>query len=385
MRVPVTDPVEARIFDFYIKEAGPWLDIVSPEGHMSKTVPALALTDRVLYSACLAYASHVLYLLGQVDKAVEETYSNNAINLLIPKLSEDPRSWSEGSILPTTVLLRVSEQFSEIGDDQQYHLNGAFSVSASAGRTWGIDRLDLETIAFWTYLRMTLRVCFLCEQGTKCDTDLIREGDFVLTDASEAGLTNRISHLLAKVCNACWAPNGDMDRSVLENLQADLGQWRASLPATFDPWAIFNIPDKAFATVKYLSTWHAIAWQFYYAAEVLLAVHIALFSPPATIIGQNQYLEQKVLVRTRKLCGVTFSTDEIGVQINGAHLVAWCGQFFISKHEQAALLEWLDRLMARTKWPNKTCADRLRRIWSGQQGAWTTDPAAAVTEASLSR
>ncbi|KAK3698082.1 hypothetical protein LTR37_017131 [Vermiconidia calcicola] len=342
-RHPIRDSVEAGIFEFYVEEAGRWLDIVSPAGHMSKTVPKIAMNDILLYSACLAYASHVLYLLGRLDKHTEERYGNAALSLLILKLSEDPHTWFEGSVLSTTVLLRVSEQFSEVGDDQQYHLNGAFRVSASVGRSWSIDRLDLETTAFWTYLRMTVRQCFLCEQGTNCNMTLIRDHEFDEDIASEAGSTNRISHLLAKLCNACWAPAGELSKSELENIKAQIVLWRRALPASFDPWATFRRRDCPFTTVKYFSTWHVIAWQFYHAAEVLLAVHLAMFLPPTNILAQNQYLEREILIPTRKLCGATFSTNEIGVEINGAALVAWCGQFLLDKDERSSLNEMAEQ------------------------------------------
>jgi hypothetical protein len=45
------------------------------------------------------------------------------------------------------VLLQISEQFSEIGDDQQHHLIGAFGVSASIGREWSSHSLGLEGTA----------------------------------------------------------------------------------------------------------------------------------------------------------------------------------------------------------------------------------------------
>ena len=52
---------------------------------MSRTVPVLALSDPVLYSACLAYASRVLHLLGRLDKEIEEKYSNGALTFSHPQ------------------------------------------------------------------------------------------------------------------------------------------------------------------------------------------------------------------------------------------------------------------------------------------------------------
>ena len=180
------------------------------------------------------------------------------------------------------------------------------------------------------------------------------------------------------MCNACWALKGDVDQLDLNQLKLELAHWKDLLPTGFDPWALYERRGNVLHTVKYFNTWHVIAWQFYHAAVVLLAVHLALFLPPIMIITQNHYLERETLTPTRQHCAVT-SSNEMGTQINGAALVAWCGQFLINKDEQTAVIEWLDNLVRRTKWPNKTCSDRLRRIWSGEQSRWTADPIRLTT------
>lgn len=373
-----SDPVEAYLFEYYIKEAGYHLDIVSPEQHLSRAAPILALADPLLYSACLAYSSHVLHLLGRLEKATEQRFNDHAIQLLIQKLSEDPSAWSAGSVLTTTVLMRVTEQFSEIAEDGEYHLNGAFGITASAGRTWGLEPVDLETSAFWTYLRMSVRMSFLCEHATKCDpVALVRLSDTeeAFRDASrEAALTNRMTCLLAQICNACWSPSQQIVQGQLLTLKADLSELRDSLPGTFQSWSYVSASNNLFPSVKYMSTWHAIFWQFSYAADVLLAANFALLRPSPTVASQGHYLEREILKPTRKLLAVAFSSDEIGLRINAAALIAWCGQFLTEDEEQEAVIEWLARLSADAAWPSKTVTGRLRRIWAGEQSHWTLDP-----------
>ena len=344
---PMTSATDMAVFDYYIKHAGYWLDIVSPALHMSRTVPALARTDKLLRAACLAYAGHVLYLLGRLDRSYEETYSETALQLLIPKLSEDIRTWP-GSVLAVTILLRTSEQFSEIGDDQQYHLNGAFSICAAAGRTWDANGADLESVCFWTYLRMTVRVCFLKQVAPTCDLSIIDED---VTLDGDAAFTNRITCILAKLCAACWSEHPSQDTAArLSDLADEVTRWRQNLPRTFEPWATIEPPDTIFGVLKYLHSWHAVAWQFFYAAEVLLAVYYRSTSRPSSILSQAQWIEREIVTPTRKLCAITMSCGEMGVEINGPHLMSWCGQYLTSRHEQTALVDWLDRFMSETKW-----------------------------------
>lgn len=376
----ITDPIEAEVFEYYIRKAGYYLDIVSPERHLSRDAPRLALTDQLLYSACLAYSSHVLYLLGRSDKATEQRFNDNAIQLLIRKLSEDPGTWSKGSVLTTTVLMRVREQFSEIADDGEYHLNGAFSITASAGRTWGLEPVDLETSAFWTYLRMSVRMCFLCEHATKCDpvalVPVLATSSCVAASAlAEAALTNRMTYLLARICNACWPLGRQVDQVELLSLRADMNALKERLPPAFDPWCRVDVPHSLYPTVKHLSTWHAIFWQLFHAAAVLLAANFALLSPPPTLASQGQYMEREIVAPTRKLLAVAFSSDEVGLRINAAALVGWCSQFLTRVEEQDAVIFWLQKLSTDAAWPSKTVIGRLRRIWAGQQSHWTADPA----------
>ena len=64
------------------------------------------------------------------------------------------------------------------------------------------------------------------------------------------------------------------------------------------------------------------------------------------------------------------SSPDVGSNINGTHLVAWCGQFFTGREEQRLLVNHLVEFMDKTKWPNKTCFERLQHIWSGQRKSW---------------
>lgn len=375
----MTDPVEAEIFEYYIKNAGYYLDIVSPDHHLSRAAPILALSDALLYSACLAYSSHVLFLLGRLDRATDQHFNDHAIQMLIQKLSEDPSGWSEGSVLTTTVLMRVTEQFSEIADDGGHHLNGAFSITAAAGRTWDLEPFDLETSAFWTFLRMSVRMCFLCEHATKCDpVALVRipssSKGSATTSLSEAALTNRMTYLMAKICNACWPSPHRVEEAELFKLRTELYSLADLPPSMFEPWSSVSRPGRLYPIVKHISTWHAIFWQFFYAAEVLLAANFALVSPLPTVASQSQYLEREVVGPTRKLLAVAFSNDEIGLRINAAALVAWCGQYLTKVEEQQAVVDWLSKLAVDAAWPHRTVVGRLRRIWVGEQSHWTADP-----------
>lgn len=81
-------------------------------------------------------------------------------------------------------------------------------------------------------------------------------------------------------------------------------------------------------------------------------------------------VQREVLEPARQVCGICFSNDEIGSNINGTHSVAWCAQYFTGKQEQRQVIAWLKSFMEKTKWPNKTSYERLEEIWSGKRKTW---------------
>ncbi|KAI9815141.1 MAG: hypothetical protein M1827_002984 [Pycnora praestabilis] len=366
----VSEANESTVFDFYIKHAGPWLDIVCPDRHFGQSIPKLALKEPVLYYACLAYASHVLFLLGRIDKSTEEQYHNKSIGLLIPLLSSQYAPQRNEALLATTVILRMSEQFSEIGDDAQHHLNGAFSLFATIRHEWSPRQTDVRGTAFWIYIRESIRVCFLNEQACQFDMSLCPE-EASFTPVSDEAWTNRMTYLLARLCNACWGSTSIEERqSKLERLGILVDQWHSGLPETFQPWCFREVDYEAFPNVQYLSTSHVIGWQQYHTAKVMLAVYSSTRPGNGNVLGMNHYLETEVLAPARQACATCFSCDDIGSNINGTHLISWCGQYFTGKEEQRCLIKFLDHFMKTNKWPNVTCHERLKQIWSGNRRSW---------------
>ncbi|KAL4896718.1 hypothetical protein BDV59DRAFT_199069 [Aspergillus ambiguus] len=340
------------------------LDIASPGQCFAQAVPRLALRTPVLYYSCLAYAAQVLYLWGRSDRDPADYYHNQAISLLIPLLDPKTRSVSTENLLATIVILRMSEQFSEPDEDAQCHLHGAFSLLTSSKAKWPPDRVDVTGIAFWTFVRQTLRICFLFEQECRFDLGIIDSSN-LLSPARDEVWTNRMTYLLAKVCNACWSPLPAAEgcTQCLDDLEADINAWRESLPEAFKPWFYHQSRSEPFPTIRYLSKWHGLAWQQYYTAKTMLAVYRQKHGVLDSYVDVNNYIHTKILPSARLACGVVLSDDDVGACINGAHLAYWCGQFFTGRDEQGKLLDWLERFMERVKWPNRTCIERLQKLW----------------------
>lgn len=200
-----------------------------------------------------------MYLKGEADKSLEDYYSSKVLELLIPLLSSDLATSSNGALLATTVILRMSEQYLEADDDTLHHLNGAASLFAD-GTQWALTERDMATASFWTHLRESIRVCFLHEQP--CPMDLSHL-DFahVAPDCqglSDEAWTNWITYILLEACNACWGNAPTAREATMARLARLMEIWREGLPDSFQPWTIREQEDSPFPVVQCFESWHGM-------------------------------------------------------------------------------------------------------------------------------
>ena len=364
-----TTPVECKIFEFYKEYAGFLLDIVSPARHMSQTVPRLTASCLVLRYACLSYAANMLWLRKEIPTSEKDHYHDQVISRMINALATHPNPEHDETLLATAVILRMSEQFYEITEDIKHHLIGAASLFSSRppAAKWSPYHTDLSGTAFWIYLRETLLICFMSEEACQVDLSLV-EHEEVFASAPDEVWTNRSSYLLALACNVYFGGENNLEAVELQTL---IELWIKDIPASFRPWCVLPSDDGPFPRIFFYSTWHEVAWHQILAAQVLLAVHALKSYSTTNVLEIHRYTESRILQPARMLARVCFATKDGGASINGGHLLSWCAQFLTQKDEQTAILEWLERSMQKTKWPNKTCIRRLKEVWSGLRTKWS--------------
>ncbi|KAF7126109.1 hypothetical protein CNMCM5793_002531 [Aspergillus hiratsukae] len=288
----LTEEIDCKVFAFYVERAGTWIDIGSPEGYFHSYVPQLALREPLLLAACLSCASHLMYLRGMVDKEVEQYYNDRVVSLMIPALSSDQANSSNEALLATVVILRMSEQFLELNSDAQRHLQGAASLFLD-GTDWSPMESNLATSCFWTYLRESIRISFLREQP--CPFDLghlsLRDDDMTIPAATDEVWTNRMTFLIIRVASLCWGPPRQHAAAEARSLRDLLEKWKAHLPPSFRPWCICENDNDPFPNIRYFASWHVLAWQFYYAAKVMLAVYYPDDWADKSLHDMHRYIE----------------------------------------------------------------------------------------------
>ncbi|CAI4212758.1 unnamed protein product [Parascedosporium putredinis] len=95
---------------------------------------------------------------------------------------------------------------------------------------------------------------------------------------------------------------------MLAELKRLLEVWEASVPESFRPWSEFQPQNDTFPTINYVSPWHAVAWQYYYAAKVL----VELYQKPEdmSIIEITRYMESYRSVAAYALSHSQVNTQE---------------------------------------------------------------------------
>lgn len=124
---------------------------------------------------------------------------------------------------------------------------------------WSPASVDLRSVAFWTYVRESIRVCFLSEQPCPFDLDTVDDEGGWAGHIPEEAWANRVTYLLARLCTACWADADPAVRAAArEQICVRLEEWRQSVPPSFQPWYHSWDKHQAFPTMKFLSPWHGI-------------------------------------------------------------------------------------------------------------------------------
>lgn len=232
------------------------LDIGSPNRYFQCHVPQLAMSTSLLFFACVACASQILVLRGEIDLSLEERYSCKVLELLIPLLSSEQATSRNEALLATTVILRMSEQFLEVDGDFRRHIKEAASLF-SDGRQWGLRETDLATASFWTHLRESIRVCFIYESPGELDLATLLDRIIPSIPSGEAcdeAWTNQVTYLLLHTIHLCWGDPRKPGLSLREK-QRWIEEWRVALPPSFRPWCVSE-NSMPFPRVQCFQPWH---------------------------------------------------------------------------------------------------------------------------------
>ncbi|KAH7091687.1 hypothetical protein FB567DRAFT_416159, partial [Paraphoma chrysanthemicola] len=118
---PLSDPVEARLFRFWVDTAAQWFDITSSTAVFKEVIPQLALTNSMLLNAIFMIACQHIGRYDASFPAKPFVYHERVLHQLIPYLAENGRIQDEATLV-AAVLLRCCEEL-HAGTHGQSHLS----------------------------------------------------------------------------------------------------------------------------------------------------------------------------------------------------------------------------------------------------------------------
>lgn len=106
---PLSDPVEARLFRFWVDTAAQWWDITSSHNVFKEVVPQLALTNSMLLNAIFMIACQHIRRYDASFPAKPFLYHERVLQQLIPYLAENGRIQDEATLV-AAIFLRGFEE-----------------------------------------------------------------------------------------------------------------------------------------------------------------------------------------------------------------------------------------------------------------------------------
>lgn len=107
---PLSDPIEAQLFRFWVETVTAWFDITSPHNVFKEVIPQMALSNRMLLNAVLMVAGQHIQCFDSSFPAKPYLYHERVLQELIPNLAKNGTIEDE-AVLVSAILLRAFEEF----------------------------------------------------------------------------------------------------------------------------------------------------------------------------------------------------------------------------------------------------------------------------------
>ncbi|KAH7551317.1 hypothetical protein J3E72DRAFT_381509 [Bipolaris maydis] len=264
---PLSDPIEAYLFRFWIEKAAVSLDITSPVAVFKRVVPRLAFENAMLMNAILMTSAQHVLRHDPHFPAGPFVYHDRILQDLIPYLAEKGRIEDEATLV-TAMLLRTFEEF-HAGTQGQTHLSTYELFHGPEG--WLLD-MSSPVVQACLMIHVNSEVCQALLNRPSLRIDY---GNSILPALAlpedEASWGSRIVWLNARILQWMATDNRTADeRQYLSNL---VDEWELMRPTTFDA---FFYKEDSYATGYFPELWfsspcHADANQHLRLCRIALA------------------------------------------------------------------------------------------------------------------
>ncbi|OAA65312.1 Major facilitator superfamily domain, general substrate transporter [Niveomyces insectorum RCEF 264] len=370
--LPITEKRCVELWQNYLDEISPWLDMFDNENHWRTTVAHMA--QRV---ECLQYAVLALSARQQERKnpGKPPTESLNlyqgAIRLMKVQL---PTLCTE--VIAACVLLCVLEMMCSSPHAWEKHLDGCAILLEAAGINGVVG--GVRGALFWTFARMDVYRALIGDTVTTLPTNRW----FISADSMAAAVrlfqnkpgsdnyANYVVFLCAGVVNILSnkrllgpVPDHNSYTTFVSRWKAmyDLHEgWFDNRPEEIQP-LMYVPPSKkdthsAFSTILYSTPVGISSNQMYHASMILL-----LQDKPKEVTLPRSH--KSMLWHARQICGISLSNGDHGALINALQPMWLAGRLMSHHSEHKAILDILKHVEEQTGWATSYRVEDLREFW----------------------
>ncbi|KAF7588140.1 hypothetical protein BBP40_006140 [Aspergillus hancockii] len=357
---------ELRILMHFVRTFSTYLDFFDPSQHFASVVPHIAMKNIGVMKALLASSARHMSIHGEIsensldsessppiNRNVAVQYYYETLNYLNKAMSYQSYARSQ-ELISTALLISAYEMIDGTNRDWERHLKGVFWIQRyqdNDGECGG-----LRQAVWWAWLRQDVWVAM---RERRRIFSFWRPKKLV-SALTIPELATRAVYLLAQCVNyASREESESMDieqrlergNELLYMLQA----WEDCLPREFTPLPVPSTDD-LFPPIWVNPPTCAAALQIHSLARIMVILH-----RPSMGDSQDYRAAQKLLSSSlNMICGIARMVDPKDRPACSISLqcLFGAGLSVHTPHERAALLDLIDKIQQRIRWP----ADSLSKV-----------------------
>lgn len=357
---------ELRIFENFVFNIAPWIDLFDPFRHFAIVVPRLAMRNIGLVNALLALSCRHLSLNPHLadgitfnaGEAIE--YYHASLRYLAKAMQSDAYTTSD-ELLATALLISAYEMLDGSRRDWERHLQGIFWIQRS--QIIHGDSGGLRGAIWWAWL---CQDCWAALKEKRKPFTFWRPERTSFKNMTSWELAARSIFIFKGVVAFCADKRSDDLANVYNTkseqasgLGALLDEWYQCLPIDFEPLQTTIPAGMAFNTIAIHPSPFAIAMQIHYASRILLALHKPVIGSFASFIEQQNHLSECA----NKICGISRGINDPASSIMNAQCLYIAGTVTLDSTKREEIVSLIQACTARTGWPVRRLEDELRELW----------------------
>jgi len=370
--LPISQKRYFELWQNYLDEIAPWLDMFDSEKNFQTTVAIMAKSVDYLQFSILALSARQLERKNPSKRHTESLHLyQEAIKLIavhLPSLNTE--------IIAACVLLCVLEMMSSSPRAWAKHLDGCAMLLEAAGVNGVVG--GVRQAIFWCFARMDMWGGFLGDTITKIPTNRW----FISTDSMSSAISqfkgksgsdnyaNYAVFLCASVVNVISNESSPWHRTSENHYSTFVSRWKAlyevlegwydDRPEDMRPLIDLAPPredmESPFNTILFATPPGVNGNQLYHASMLLL-----LQDKPKEIRIPKSH--KSMIWHARQLCGIAVSNDNHGALINAVQPLWIAGKLMSHRSEHMAILAILERLEREAGWATSWRVQDLKEFW----------------------